>query len=362
MEIHTLIRSSTFKLANATFWLVLFTYSCLKRGILFGERNWQDIVYWSGSYFFVLWILSPLVFYYFQNSRYSDYNTFIKYHVIRALLFGIAHFVLTGISTLLFERLFGFEEHYTFNSLLDHLKNNWIELFEGVGWYVIILVLLLALHYYTLYREEQKHHEVVKSDLVSSNLQILSTQLSPHFLFNAMNSIAMMTRRSENKRAVSMIAALSDMLRMSMSKHNDQLVALQSEIDLLNKYLLLEKERFKDRVEVNMSFPENTLNISVPRLVLQPLVENAFKHGVANNIEKSVIEVSSKKENNQLVLSVFNSGNMSSNWDLNSASSLGLPNTIHRLRQLYASNFSFKVIEQDKGVLFEISLPLVLPS
>ena len=359
MEIKGLIQSTTFRLANLLFWFTLFVFSWGKHLIINKTDALYNVIYWPGAYFLILFLLSPLVFFIFLNTIYLDVRRFIHHHIIYGVLFGVLHFILTGVSILLLERLFKFGEHYTLSSLLVYFKEHWIILFEGVAWYVLTVLILLTIHYAMLYQNERKQVSLVKSDLASSNLQLLTTQLSPHFLFNAMNNISMMVRRDENKKAVSMIAALSDMLRMAMTKRHNQLVSLKSEIDLLQKYLLLEKERFKDRVDVKLSFSEEMQLCSVPTLVLQPLVENAFKHGVANSMSKSFIEVSGKKEGTRLILSVFNSGQAAVNWDMNNASSLGLPNTIHRLRQLYESDFSFKVIEQEEGVLFQISLPFL---
>lgn len=359
MEIKSLIKSTPFRVFNTLFWFTAFLFSLLKQYKLIGLLGIQDLIFWPGAYFLMLALLSPVVFALFLNTVKASLNRFIKTHILYSIVFGTVHFILSGITILLLERLFGFPEHYTFTELLYHYKQQWVLLFEGAIWYLIIIVILSVLHYHQRYLDQLKKISAVKSDLTSSNLQVLSTQLNPHFLFNAMNSITMMVRRNENKKAVSMIAALSDMLRMAMAKHQNQLVSLQNEVEILDKYLILEQERFKDRVEVRTSFPEETLSASVPKLVLQPLVENAFKHGVNNIQEKALIEVNSEKAGEQLLLSVYNSGETTIDWDINNANSLGLPNTIHRLRQLYESDFGFKVIEKGNGVLFQISLPFV---
>lgn len=357
MELINIIKSSKFRFGNALFWFGLFLLNWLLSFLEVEETTLNAIIYNPGAYYLVLWLLSPLICTYFLSTYNLSGRKQVVLHTLAALGFGVFHFFLTGVFTLVLERLFLLEEHYTLSSLLMHYVNNWYLIFDGIGWYIIYLTVISLLHYYILYQNEKKRVIATESNLANSNFQVLSTQLSPHFLFNAMNSIAMMVRKKENKQAVSMIASLSEMLRVAMSQKNDQLVTLKSELELLEKYLTIETARFKDLVQVNLSFPEETLLAQVPQLVLQPLVENAFKHGVANSMERVKIEVNAKKDNQKLILSVYNSGQSEMHWDINNSKSLGLPNTVHRLRQLYNNNFNFKVIEQQEGILFQVTVP-----
>ena len=357
MEMTSIIKSSRFQLTNALIWLVLFLINWGLAFIAVEETQLNDFIYNPGAYFLVLWLLSPVISSFFLSVNVLPARKQVTRHVLAALVFGVSHFLLTGVFTLVFERLFLLAEHYTLSSLLVHYVDNWHLIFDGIAWYIIYLMAILLMHYYFLFRNEKKRVTITESNLANSNFQVLSTQLSPHFLFNAMNSIAMMVRKKENKQAVGMIANLSEMLRVAMSQKNNQLVTLKSELELLEKYLTIETARFKDLVDVNLSFPEETLLAQVPQLVLQPLVENAFKHGVANSMQRVTIKVSAGKENQKLVLSVYNSGQGEMHWDINNSKSLGLPNTVHRLRQLYNNDFKFKVIEQQEGILFQVTVP-----
>lgn len=357
MELNSFIKSFRFQIINGAFWFTLFLVTWLKRLLIEQTTSWENFIYHPGAYFLVLWLISPLVISLFITINTYTRNQQIKWHFIASIGFGIMHFVLVGFFILLLERLFKLEEHYNSSTLIHHYRNDWIYILDGVGWYAFYLIILLLMNYYLLFKNEKKRVVITESNLAHSNFQVLSTQLSPHFLFNAMNSIAMMVRKKENSRAVNMIASLSEMLRAAMSQKNDQLVPLKNELVLLNKYLSIEKARFKDRVEVTISFAEEVLVAAVPQLVLQPIVENAFKHGVENSQGKAEIKVQGIRVNNQLQLSVYNSGLNHVEWDITNSKSLGLPNTIHRLRQLYGSDFNFKVIEQKEGILFEITIP-----
>jgi len=357
MELGFILRSTRFRIFNLLIWLFLFLISWLRLAIQSGQVVLDALLYEVGAYFIVLWLLSPLVGLLFVSMRMHKPQRQIMSHVLFAFLFGAIHFFLTGALVLVFERLFRLEEHYTLSSLWSHFANGWPQLLEGAGWYLIILLGILVIKYYLLHKNDQSQIALAKAKLQNTNYQKLSAQLSPHFLFNAMNSIAMMVRKKEDAQAVGMIANLSDMLRAAMSKQSQHMVSLESEIEMLEKYLELEEIRFRDRVAVTKSFAENTLGAQVPQFVLQPLVENAFKHGVADAMEPVTIRVASKKVDADLQLSVYNSGKSKMNWDITSSKSLGLSNTVHRLRQAYESSFKFKVIEKDDGLLFEITIP-----
>lgn len=356
MELRRILKSNRFLLTSFLFWAALFIIHWLK-SYLINQTQPEEIIYTSGAYFSVLWLLSFIIQSYYLTFNKLPLKQQIYFHLSGAFLIGLLHFILTGVFILVFERLFLFPEHYTLKSLFQHYGDNWILMAEGIGWYFIYTALMMLINYYYLYKEEQKRAILTESDLADSTFQVLSTQLSPHFLFNAMNSIAMMVRKEENKRAVDMITSLSEMLRAAMSHKNKRFVTLQSEIDLLEKYLEIELTRFKDRVDFSQSFDEASRVAKVPQLLLQPLVENAFKHGVANAIDKAEVKVAADKLDDKLVLSVYNSGESQANWDLTNSKSLGLPNTIHRLRQVYDSRFSFKVIEKEWGILFQIIIP-----
>jgi LytS/YehU family sensor histidine kinase len=184
-------------------------------------------------------------------------------------------------------------------------------------------------------------------------------QLHPHFLFNALNTIAMMVRRNSNREAVNMISGLSDMLRSALSKENKQFVTLEEELALINKYLSIEAVRYQDRLEVQQNIAEETLLLKVPNLVLQPIVENAFKHGVAKNLDKSLVKISASIHENRLLLEIYNtSSGLPFNWNINQHQGIGLGNTVSRLVELYKGNFKFQIHEKEEGIAVQILLPI----
>jgi LytS/YehU family sensor histidine kinase len=200
----------------------------------------------------------------------------------------------------------------------------------------------------------------MEHQLSRAQLKSLKMQLNPHFLFNAFNTISMMVRQERGKTAVKMISGLSDMLRHSLVAEPKQFVSLNEEIDLIEKYLLLESERYKDRLDIEWDLDEKLLDVQVPSLILQPIVENAFKHGISKNMSRSLLKISIRKENQTLILEVYNTGSfLPINWDINKNKGLGLANTINRLVKLYQKDYKIQISEKEKGVAVKVRIPLI---
>lgn len=352
-----------FYLYHFTFWLILcivVLFRDVAKALIAGKNfNWEQVIHWPIAYFLSFWLLSFSIIniYLFARNYPGKYQIIV--HGMASVIFGFAHFMLTGISTMLLERLFQLPETYAWNSLLLFWKANFLDATEGIGFYWVCLIILSALDYYNRYKNQQDMSSHLESKLVSSQLQTLKMQLKPHFLFNALNTIAMMVRRNNLGEAVNMISGLSDMLRNSLGKEKKQYVTVEEEIDLVKKYLKIEAIRFQDRLKVDFKVDREVLHCAVPNLLLQPIVENAFKHGISRNINNALIEICALQENGAVALSVFNTGSsLPPDWDLSSSKGIGIVNTTHRLRQLYNGQFKFVVKEQNGGIIFKIILPL----
>jgi LytS/YehU family sensor histidine kinase len=150
------------------------------------------------------------------------------------------------------------------------------------------------------------------------------------------------------------------MLRHSLVAEPKQFVALKEEVDLLKKYLLLESERFRDRLNIEWAVDESLLTYQVPGLILQPIVENAFKHGISKNLGESLLKISIRKEDQSLIMEVFNTGSfLPINWDINKNKGLGLANTINRLIKLYKKDYKIQISERDRGVAVLVRIPAI---
>lgn len=216
--------------------------------------------------------------------------------------------------------------------------------------YSAILGVGYALDYYDKYRERKSHAEQLESQLAQAQLETLKMQLQPHFLFNTLHAISSLVRDEENKVAVNMIAGLSGLLRHSLENIGKQEVSLREELEFLELYLDIQQMRFSDRLKVEMNVEPQTLDAAVPNLILQPLVENAIRHGISQQVAGGRIELSTRSENGLLEIKVSDDGEgLHHEWRLESSGGIGLANTKARLEQLYGAEHRFQVRNRAGG-------------
>ncbi|MGB3850660.1 MAG: histidine kinase [Tunicatimonas sp.] len=316
------------------------------------------------------WILSFLVFdLYLVTRRQLDFGTdpgnhpvlFWVIHTGGALAFSILHKTLSYATGLLLERLFLTQETRTWRQLVDLWVETFPELLPGMGVYFLLLFILVALDYRRRFREEQARVAGLQNQLAQTQLREMKTQLQPHFLFNALNTVAMMVRRKKATEAIGVIASLSEMLRSNLQRKPQQWITLAEELNLVNQYLAIEQVRYADRLRVEQRIAPDALPLRVPNLILQPLVENAFKHGIARSLSAARLEISARQEGQRLVIEVFNTGPaLPAGWNLHDRRGIGLGNTVSRLMHLYQGDFRLQISEQDGGVRVRMVLPVAL--
>jgi two-component system, LytTR family, sensor kinase len=194
--------------------------------------------------------------------------------------------------------------------------------------------------------------------LSRAQLDALRHQIEPHFLFNTLNAIAGLIREGRNDAAVNMIAGLSDLLRRVVNDSHRQEVPLGEEMEFLQKYLDIQKARFAERLELRVEVPRELSNARVPSLILQPIVENAVKHGIAKRAQGGAIEIRAARTNEWLTLNVYNDGpQLEAGWE-KSNGGVGLSNVRTRLESLYGDGFELKMgNENGRGVKVSVSVP-----
>jgi two-component system, LytTR family, sensor kinase len=190
--------------------------------------------------------------------------------------------------------------------------------------------------------------------LAQAQLAALRLQLEPHFIFNALNAVTGLIREKKDSDAIATIAALGDLLRRLTDRSERQLVALEEEADFLRKYLDIQQVRFGDRLRCRLDFAPELMKAQVPDLVLQPLVENAIKHGIARRAKGGELQVSARREGDVLALSVRNDGPPLA---AGAQDGVGLANTRQRLQALYGEHQSLALRDTGHGVLAAITLP-----
>jgi signal transduction histidine kinase len=226
--------------------------------------------------------------------------------------------------------------------------------------YWAIVGLSHALRYYGEARDRELRESQLETHLVEAQLEALQRQLQPHFLFNTLNTISALMHRNVDA-ADNMIAKLSDLLRLSLQTVGVQEVPLKQELDFLSKYLEIEQTRFRDRLTVMFDVQPDTLDALVPNLVLQPLVENAIKHGIGPRPTPGQIEIRSRRTGSLLEMEVRDNGvglSAARLTDFNRG--VGLANTRSRLQHLYGSSHRFEFRQPPGGGLSVlIAIPLV---
>lgn len=225
--------------------------------------------------------------------------------------------------------------------------------------YFLVLGVVLAWEYYRKYRERELLASQLSAQLSQAKLQALRMQLNPHFLFNAMNSIAMLVRRDDNAQAVRMLAGLSDLLRYVLEDSRSDEVPLREELSFLQRYLEIERVRFQDRLKVKVDADEEALDAFVPNLLLQPLVENALRHGIGPKIGGGRIDVCARHEGGNLWLEVRDNGvGLPHDQMVAFHTGVGLTNTRERLEHLYGDRHRFECRTPTGGGL---AITIVIP-
>ena len=194
-----------------------------------------------------------------------------------------------------------------------------------------------ALRFYEHSKARERREAELESRLAQARLQALRMQLNPHFLFNTLNSIASLVH--EQPQAEAMIEALSDLLRITLTASDRAEVTLREELHFLHRYLLIEQIRFGQRLRVEQQIEPSALEAVVPILILQPLVENAVKHGTEAQLAPGVIRITAERAGETLRLAVSDNGRgLVSAADGKIKEGVGLSNTRSRLKELYGAS------------------------
>ncbi len=284
-----------------------------------------------------LWYPVFYISYRRSNILISIFQQIFMSVIASGLWFGITYLFLATT----------FRENHAY---ISYLKESvpW-RLAAGLLYYFLIVLFYNLIIYYQNFKEKVISEGELKALIKESELNSLKSQINPHFLFNSLNSISSLTIVSP-ERAREMIIKLSEFLRYSLSKDEEQLTTLGQEINNVNRYLDIEKIRFGDRLNIITSIKDECLNKKLPWLILQPVIENAIKYGVYENIEDSMIELSCWCTEEVLRLSVRN--NFDSELIVNRGEGIGLQNIRHRLKIIYSSDNLLKVNNTDG--IFEV--------
>jgi signal transduction histidine kinase len=227
--------------------------------------------------------------------------------------------------------------------------------------FLIAYVLILTITYLVDSRQniarQMTEAARLNEELSKAQLSALRRQMDPHFMFNTLNSIAGLVRDHRNEAAVSMIVGLSEFLRRASEDSHRPQVTLAEEVEYLQRYVDIQKVRFGERLQISVDIPAVLLGAQVPNLLLQPLVENAIKHGVATRVAGGKVRVAGERKDGTLYLSVYNDGpGFPEDWRTNG---VGLGNLRTRLQILHGDAADIRMERSGAdGVEVLVTLPL----
>jgi two-component sensor histidine kinase len=235
---------------------------------------------------------------------------------------------------------------------LDYFRNNpatfLTQVTNGFGVYIGLVAFTHASNYFRRYRDREFR-------LQQAELEALKTQLHPHFLFNTLNAISALVYVSPPD-ATKTISQLSDLLRLTLRHDKAQEVSLKDELDFLRKYLQIQQTLLQERLEIDWRIEPETLDALVPNMILQPLVENSIRHGIAPKEEGGRIEIFSRRTDDQLFIEIKDDGLGTESE--NTGTGIGLINTKARLKHLYGKEHKFENdVPENGGWRVRIMLP-----
>jgi two-component sensor histidine kinase len=335
-----------FWIGAALFWLGF--------GLIAGTQVWISMIHhghyvplllghfiliWGGWYAFtaaILWLTRrfPIIPAHRRN---------LLIHTLAACVFGIIHSAYWIFLTLAMRPY-------------DRMNPTWAQIRVAANFfyrlpaeliiYAAVAGALQAIEYYT--RSSQ-----LQASLTDARLHALELQLQPHFLFNTLNAVASLVRVRKNDEAVTMIAGLSDILRYTLDHEGSQRVTVEAETEMLRRYLDIQRARFADRMTYTIDVDPAARAATVPTLILQPLAENAIRHGIARSAAGGSVSVKAFRENGCLRVDIGNTGSLGDD----DAHGIGLRNTRERLRQLYGDDQAFSLRQSESGVVASLRIP-----
>lgn len=233
------------------------------------------------------------------------------------------------------------------------------DLFFSLGFripiYLAIASIAHALYYYRRAQERERKTLGLEAGLAKARLEALRMQLQPHFLFNSLNAIAELVHRDPDT-ADEMLVALGDLLRSTLETTDRQELPLQQELEFVERYLAIEKIRLGDRLQVALDIAPETRNALVPVFLLQPLVENAIRHGLEKKLETGVLKIAARLRDQLLELTISDNGTGLQST-LPTKEGIGLSNTRARLEELYGSSATLDLFYQE-GATVRILIPI----
>lgn len=343
--------------------IVMFTIKALIPDIYSGTL---DSFRWSFNLIplatnYLYWALLAPVIFYFRRSLSWQSGQSLGMNLSKIAFFTPAIALLhANLSYWSFIGIYKLSNDLDVSAAIEHIVRT---IYAGaVGSYVelwIILGAFYALDYYQKYQQHQLKLAHAEKDLADAKLTSLRMQLNPHFLFNALNSVTSLIDSDKNQ-AKDMLVEFSTMMRQILSQDKRHSVRLSEDLGFIEQYLAIEKIRFKDRLTFHFQVEPEAESALVPNLLLQPLIENTFKHGFANKVGACEIHIRAKIEEGRLIIHIEDNGIEHPDTNKDYSQGIGLTNIRKRLAQMFGGDYQMTLAPQStEGMVAVLNLPIV---
>jgi two-component system LytT family sensor kinase len=325
------------------------------------HHSWWRIVFWQLAVWWVWGCLTPIVLGLGRRVAGSG-ATWLRgllIHLPFSLLLPAAHVAASTELRILIQPFDVWSDTRPFlQQFSGELRS--LFLFDFFVYWAVLGV-GYAFDYRERYRERESAASELKAQLAQARLEALKVQLHPHFLFNTLHTISGLVRGGDRQPAVNMIAGLSELLRRALDSADEQEVPLREELKFVELYLDIQLVRFSDRLTVRKDIAPGALDALVPNMILQPLVENAIRHGVSPCEAPGTISISAYRSGRMLHVEVSDDGpGLQSGWRIEEGGGIGLSNTVERLKRLYGGDQRFElrnVVGVGSGVTASVVIP-----
>ena len=332
-----------------------------------GEHPYREGLYWLVRCFLSA-LLTPFIIWGARRwmIEATNWPARVGLHLSFSIVFGLIRAALesTLILPLHAQELMGPRPQWAETGLGVFTVLTLYSIVNGIVSYWAIISIEATRRYYERFRERarkaaqlQLHASELREQVAQAQLGALKMQLQPHFLFNTLNAIMVLVRQHRARQAEEALNRFSDLLRTVLVDIEAQEVPLQRELEYVQLYLSIEQMRFSDRLQVHIDVDAALVDAAVPHMGLQPLVENAVRHGVAPHAQGGTITIGAQRVDENLRLTVRDDGVGFSGSQIRDGRGLGLVNLRRRLEQLYPGRGQLIVVNERKGTCATILLP-----
>ncbi len=339
-------------------WILPAIFAAINRIVQARLQGWEpatvrDVLFEGGDWFLYA-LLTPGVF--AVSRRWPVIRPHLLrralIHLLFSLLFCVAWAtcgqILRLVLMLIFARDLLARDQFWKQFGVEWLSWIFITLPFGVAVYLSMVGIEHAIRYFVEVREREVQLARLSEQLAGARFAALQAQVNPHFLFNTLNTIAVLVRDDDRQGAVRIVEHLSELLRRTLSRHQENQVSLGEELELVRQYVAIEQARFSDRLRPEFRVDDSLLAAMVPSFALQHLVENAIRHGIARAPDAGSLIVAAKRVGDLLEITVTDDGG-GIDPDAPIPKGHGIDNTRERLRALYGDAASLEIVRSAKG-------------